>query len=54
MSQLKNYEGFVPDAAQKENATLCGMQEKLKESKRLSRYLEELEALRVKYNSNAS
>jgi hypothetical protein len=52
MSQLKNYEGFVPDAAQKENAILCGMQEKLKESKRLSRYLEELETLRIKYNSN--
>jgi hypothetical protein len=52
MSKLKNYEGFIPDATREENAILCGMQEKIKESKRLSSYLEELEALRIKYNSN--
>jgi hypothetical protein len=40
------------DATGEENAILCGMQEKLKESKRLSSYSEELEALRIKYNSN--
>lgn len=52
MSKLKNYEGFISDATGEENAILCGMQDKLKESNRLRRYLEELEALRIKYNSN--
>jgi hypothetical protein len=50
MSGLKNYEGFIPDATQEENAIQFGMQAKLKESKHLSRYLEELEALRIKYS----
>ncbi|HXP50717.1 MAG TPA: hypothetical protein VN922_12215, partial [Bacteroidia bacterium] len=52
MSRLKNYEGFIPDATGEENAIQIGMQEKLKESKHLSRYLEELKALRIKYNLN--
>jgi hypothetical protein len=52
MLNLKNYEGFMPDAAREENAMQHRMQEKLKESKRLSSYLEELEALRKKYDSN--
>jgi hypothetical protein len=51
MLRLKNYEGFITGARQEENAIQCGMQEKIKESKHLSRYLEELEALRIKYKS---
>lgn len=51
MLRLKNYEGFITGATQEENAIQCGMQEKIKESKHLSRYLEELEALRIKYKS---
>jgi hypothetical protein len=50
MSGLKNYEGFIPDATRKENSIQFRMQKKLKESKHLSRYLEELEALRIKYS----
>ena len=53
MLNLKNYEGFIPDAAQEENAIQLRMQEKLKESKRLSSYLQELDALRKKYDSNS-
>jgi len=51
MSGLKNYEGFIPDAIREENAIQLRMQEKLKESKHLSRYLEELEALRIRLES---
>lgn len=53
MLNLKNYEGFIPDAAREENVIQHIMQEKIKESKRLSSYLEELEALRKKYGSNS-
>ncbi|MGB8937547.1 MAG: hypothetical protein WCC17_20850 [Candidatus Nitrosopolaris sp.] len=52
MSKLKNYDGFISDVALEENAILCAMQDKLRESEHLRRYLEELEALRKKYNSN--
>jgi hypothetical protein len=51
MSKLKKFKGFIPDAALEENGIQCRMQEKLTESKRLSRYLEELETLRIKYSS---
>ncbi|MFZ0223193.1 MAG: hypothetical protein WAM42_16030 [Candidatus Nitrosopolaris sp.] len=52
MSKLKNYEGFISDATREENTILCGMQDKLKEPNRLRGYLEELEALLIRYNSN--
>ena len=52
MSKLKNYEGFIMDVAQKEYAIRYRMHEIVKESKPLMSLLEEIEALRIKYNSN--
>jgi hypothetical protein len=40
------------DGSREENAILYRMQEKLKEFKHLRSYLEELEALRIKYDSH--
>jgi hypothetical protein len=49
MSKLQSYEGFVEDVSEGENRMIDRMQDKLKESKHLMSYLQELYALRIKY-----